>query len=175
MATWSPLCANVGSTRDCSGGGLCIDAINTTKDELLGRSHISESKEITEPMPPLKAGKTLSRASASVKFKDNQCEPAMHLESLVNSVPDCQSMALKRHRPLERQFVATETLRPNCTAYMRDCPLKGHEDQTNEVRKYRLALHHTTYGLKISSKSLNDANRQGSDWIKEMSKTVKFP
>ncbi len=169
MATCSPLCGIVGSPRDCSGGGLCIDASNTTKDELLSLI------EITEPMPPLKAVKALSRASASVKFKDNQCEPAMHLESLVDSVPDCQSMALKRHRPLERRFVATETLRPNCTAYIRDCLLKGHEEQTNEVRNYRLALHHTTYSLKISSKSLNDANRQGSDWIKEMSKTVEFP
>ncbi len=175
MATCSPLCGIVGSPRDCSGGGLCIDASNTTKDELLGRSHISEPKEITESMPPLKADKALSRASASVKLKDNQCEPAMHIENLVDSVPDCQSMALKRHRPLERQFVATENLRPNCTAYIRDCLLKGHEEQINEVRKYRLALHHTTYGLKISSKSLNDAYWQGSDWIKEMSKTVEFP
>ncbi len=55
---------------------------NTTKDELLARSHISESK----PIPPPKAGKALTTASVSDKLKDNQCEPVMHLESLVDSV-----------------------------------------------------------------------------------------
>ncbi len=51
MATCSPLGGTVGCPKDCSGGGLCINASNQIKDKLLVRSLISESKEIVEPIP----------------------------------------------------------------------------------------------------------------------------
>ncbi len=112
IATCSPLGDTVGSHRNCSGGGLFIDACNTTEDALLVRSHISESKEIAPPIPLLEAGKALTMVSASVKLNNTKCEPyaVLHLNGSSGSVTDGFSTALKRHRPLMRQFHVTKNL-----------------------------------------------------------------
>ncbi len=120
MATCSPLGGTVGCPKGCSGGGLCIDASNKIKDKLLVRSLISESKEIVEPIPPLETGKVLTMVSASVKLNDTKCGPVMHLKCLTGLVPDRCLSALKRHRPLMRQFGVTDNLNPSCISYMRD-------------------------------------------------------
>ncbi len=138
MATCSPLGRTVGSHRDCSVGGLCVDASNTTNYELFVMSRISESKEIAEPIPPLEAGKALTMVSASVKLNDTKCEPVMHLKYSSGSIPDGCSTALKRHRPLMRQFYVTKNLNQCCIAYMRDHHVKGHYGQIDDVRKLRL-------------------------------------
>ncbi len=88
MATCSPQGGTVGCPKDCSGGGLCIDASNKIKDKLLVRSLFSESKEIVEPTPPLEAGMVLTMVSASVKPNETKCGPVMHLKCLPGLVPD---------------------------------------------------------------------------------------
>ncbi len=97
VATCSPLGGTVGCPKDCSGGGLCIDASNKIKDKLLVRSLISESKEIVEPIPPLEAGKVLTMVSASVKLNDTKCGHVMHFKCLRGLVPVRCLTALKRH------------------------------------------------------------------------------
>ncbi len=129
MTTCSPLGGTVGCPKDCSRGELCIDASNKIKDKLLGRSHISESKEIAETIPPLEAGKALTMVSAPVKLNDTKCEPDMHLKCSPGSVPHRCSTALKRHMPLMRQFRVTEKLNPSCITYMRDHLVKVHDQK----------------------------------------------
>ncbi len=74
MAMCSPLGGTIGSSRGCSGGVLCIGAINTILDKQVFRSHASESKDIIdaeESIPPLEVGKAVTMVSTLVKLNDN--------------------------------------------------------------------------------------------------------
>ncbi len=80
-------------------------------------------------------------------------EPVIRLERSVGLDPHSSSMALNPQRPLKRQFVGTDTLAPNCTAYMRDHLVKGHNGQIDEVRKCRPLLHQIVHDVKKSKET----------------------
>ncbi len=89
----------------------------------------------------------------SVKHNDSWREPVKCLEHSIGSDPGSRSMALNRHRPLWRQFVSTDTLTSNCTVYMRDHLVKGHDGQIDEVRRCRLLLHQIAHDVKKSKET----------------------
>ncbi len=146
------------------------------------RSHISEFNEIAEPIPPLEAGEVLTMISAPVKFNNTKCEPVMHLKCSSGSVPDSCSTALKRHRPVMRQFRITENLNPSCIAYRRDHLVKGHDGQIDGVRKCKppdlkeSKRGHTSFdATAVVCVSLRDSNWYDPDLLNEMSRMLELP